>query len=211
MSGIVTQNVGRHTGLVKAASGGGGEWTLIKTLTSDGSDATLDFVDGTDDVVIDSTYNAYCFKLHSIHPETDDSGNMLGFQGNAAGGSGFNETITSNTYANYNNEGGTDSALTYGTGQDQGQGTAYQPLSVTGPTGADNDQCVSGSLYLFNPSSTTFTKHFVATTNTSTHDNYSIQSYIAGYFNTASAIDEISFKFASDEIQGGSISLYGIG
>ena len=209
MSGIVAQNVGRHTGLVKAASGGGGEWTLIKTLTSDGSDATLSFEDGSNDVVISSAYDQYIFKFHSIHPETDAA--FLRFQGNASGGSGYNETITSNTFANYQVEGGTDSALTYGTGQDQGQGTGFQHLSVTGHTGSDNDQCISGWLYLFRPSNTVHTKHFVATTNTSTSDDYSIQSYIAGYFNTTSAIDEIQFKFSSGEIQGGSISLYGIG
>ena len=42
MSGIIAQNSGRHTGLVKAASAGG-VWTLISTFTSDGSDATADF------------------------------------------------------------------------------------------------------------------------------------------------------------------------
>ena len=43
MSGIIAQNSGRHTGLVKAASGGGDAvWNLIETLTAS-SDADLSF------------------------------------------------------------------------------------------------------------------------------------------------------------------------
>tara|TARA_R100000093_G_scaffold66790_1_gene38016 strand:- start:157 stop:330 length:174 start_codon:yes stop_codon:yes gene_type:complete len=57
MTGIVAQNVGRTSGLIKAASGGGGVWTLISTFTSDGSDATATF-----DSDIDSTYPIYVFK-----------------------------------------------------------------------------------------------------------------------------------------------------
>ena len=38
MSGIIAQNSGRHTGLVKSASAAG-VWNLIETFTSDGSDA----------------------------------------------------------------------------------------------------------------------------------------------------------------------------
>ena len=55
MSGIISQNVGRTSGLVKAVAAAGGTWTLIKTLTSDGSDSDLSFVDGSDDVTLDST------------------------------------------------------------------------------------------------------------------------------------------------------------
>ena len=75
-----------------AATFTGGSMTFIKKLTSDGSDATLDFVDGTSDVVLDSTYKEYMFICNDIHPETDDTN--FTFQGNVAGGSGYNETMT---------------------------------------------------------------------------------------------------------------------
>ena len=183
-----------------------GSMTFIKKLTSDGSDDTLSFVDGTDDVVIDSTYKEYLFLFKDIHPETN--GANLSFQGNAAGGSGYNETITSTFFSAYHNEADTAAAIVYDTGSDQAQGTAFQAID-TG-IGNDNDQCKVGYLHLFNPSSTTFVKHFICVSNYYVASDYSQQDHIAGYFNTTSAIDEIQFKMSADEIQGGTISLYGI-
>ena len=162
-----------------------GSMTFIKKLTSDGSDDTLSFVDGTDDVVIDSTYKEYLFLFKDIHPETN--GANLSFQGNAAGGSGYNETITSTFFSAYHNEADTAAAIVYDTGSDQAQGTAFQAID-TG-IGNDNDQCKVGYLHLFNPSSTTFVKHFICVSNNYVASDYSQQDHIAGYFNTTSAID----------------------
>ena len=203
MSGIIAQNVGRNSGLVKAVAAGGGEWTLIQTLTSDGSDADLSFTSG-----IDSTYDAYCFRFHSIHPETDAA--TLQFQANAAGGSGYNETITSNYFIAYHFESGSSAALGYGAASaDSEQETDPQRLSQS--VGNDADQCVSGELFLYAPSDTTFVKHFICRTTTIADDNGPVDVYVGGYFNTTTAIDEIQFTMSSGEIQGGSISLYGIG
>jgi hypothetical protein len=201
MSGIIAQNSGRHTGLVKASSGGGGVWNLIETLTSDGSDSDLSFTSG-----IDSTYDEYVFKFINIHPETDRV--RLIFQANASGGSGYNETITSTHFVAYHDEAGSSSSLGYEASLDQAQGTDFQIL--TDSIGADNDQSVSGELWLFNPSSTVFVKHFISSFNMSHWNDYTNNPFVAGYFNTTSAIDEIQFKMSADEIQGGSISLYGI-
>ena len=187
-----------------------GSMTFIKKLTSDGSDDTLSFVDGTDDVVIDSTYKEYLFLINNIHAETDATN--FTFQANAAGGSGYNETITSTNFRAGQDEADGSTAFSYITGGDQAEGTAFQNLSEDSQ-GADADQSLSGYLHLFNPSSTTFVKHFIARTNTSKNAAgtiYSIDGFVAGYFNTTSAIDEIQFKMSSDEIQGGTISLYGI-
>ena len=183
-----------------------GSMTFIKKLTSDGSDDTLSFVDGTDDVVIDSTYKEYLFLFKDIHPETN--GANLSFQGNAAGGSGYNETITSTFFSAYHNEADTAAAIVYDTGSDQVQGTGFQAID-TG-IGNDNDQCKVGYLHLFNPSSTTFVKHFICVSNNCVASDYSQQDHIAGYFNTTSAIDEIQFKMSSDAIDAGDICLYGI-
>jgi len=200
MSGIIAQNAGRHTGLVKAAEAGGGAWTLIQTLTSDGSDASLSFTSG-----IDSTYDEYCFKFINIHPETNDR--QLEFQVNASGESGFNETITSTFFDSYHNEGDYATAVRYIAGWDQAQGTDYQYLAVLG---GDSDFCGDGYLYLFNPSSTTFVTHFISRL-AAGENLYAKDLHCAGYINTTAAITEIDFKMSTGEIQGGSISMYGIG
>jgi hypothetical protein len=182
-----------------------GSMTLIKTITAS-NDATIDFVDGTSSVVLDSTYPVYLFKMINVHGITDDT--QFKFQGNSSGGSGFNETITSTYFKAGQNEAGDYTILGYGTGSDQAQGTGYQTISEN--MGNANDECGSGELYLFNPSSTTFVKHFLVKLQHQQHASQSYQSYTAGYFNTTSAIDEISFKFASGNIDSGTFKLYGI-
>jgi len=182
-----------------------GNMVFIKKLTASSS-ATLSFVDGSSSVVLDNTYKEYIFTFKDIHPATNAQ--KFTFQGNAAGGSGYNETITSTFFRAYNEEGGGAEALSYDTGGDQAQGTSFQQISDS--VGSDNDQSCSGFLHLFNPSSTTFVKHFIARTNTSQSSDYSIDVFSAGYFNTTSAIDEIQFKMASGNIDAGDICLYGI-
>ena len=178
---------------------------LIKTLTASSS-ATLSFVDGSSDVVLDNTYPVYMFKFINIHPATD--GTAFSFQGNSSGGSGYNETITSSVFQAQHNESGSASSLSYVTSMDQANGTSFQQIGLS--VGNDNDQSFVGSLFLFNPSSTTFVKHFSATTQEYYSSNYSKRYIVGGYFNTTSAIDEIQFKFASGNIDAGTIKLYGI-
>jgi len=182
---------------------------LIKTLTASSS-GTLDFVDGTDDVVLDNTYPIYKFVFTNIHPSAKSK---LTFQANAAGGADYNETITSTSFFAYHNEAGTDTLLAYTTGQDQAQGTAFEVLtdniSDSGTTVA-NDNSASGYLHLFNPSSTTFVKHFFSGSNQINDGPYCLSSFHAGYFNTTSAIDEIQFKMSAGNIDAGTIKLYGI-
>jgi len=186
---------------------GGGAWTLIKTLTSDGSDATMDFVDGTDDVVLDSTYKQYLFTWMDIHPE--DNSVYFEFQANAAGGSGFNETITSTAFRAYHDESDSSTHLGYyAGGADLAQQTIFQRVCITVNNAADNSTC--GTLRLFNPSSTTFVKHFTVQSQTIIDDDEANQVYVGGYINTTSAIDEIQWKWSAGEIQAGTISLYGL-
>ena len=204
MTGIVAQNVGRASGLIKAVSGGG-VWTLIKTLTAS-ADGTLDFVDGTDDVVLDSTYPIYVFKFINIHSSTHDTN--LTFQVNAAGGADYNETVTSTYFRSYHNEGGSTAVLSYETGQDQAQGTSF--IELIDAFGTDNDQSMCGELMLFNPSSTTFVKHFINKCHNYHAGDYSLTVFTAGYFNLTAAIDEVQFKMGSGNIDAGKIKLYGI-
>ena len=188
---------------VTDVSGIDGDMVLIKTVTASSS-STVDFVDGTSDVVLDKTYPIYLFKIINAHPGTDDV--AFQFQANAAGGSGFNETMTTTTFKSYHNEGDTLATLTYVTAGDQAQGTSYQGISSVEN---DNQESCSGELWLFNPSSTTYVKHFVARFQ-DIHSAVSMDTYTAGYFNTTSAIDEISFKCASGNIDSGTFKLYGI-
>ena len=201
MSGIIAQNSGRHTGLVKAASAGG-EWTLISTVTSDGSDDSLSFTSG-----IDSTYDEYCFKLINIHPENDNA--ELTFNLSTDGGSNYNATKTSTSFYAYHFEDDSAVALAYDTGHDLAQGTGYQYLLEN--CGYDNDQASSGYLHLFNPSGTTFVKHFLTRMSNGHALSINVDEYVSGYANTTSAVDAIDFKYNAGEIQAGSISLYGIG
>ena len=180
--------------------------TLISTSTASAS-ATLDITSG-----IDSTYDSYEFHYVNMHPATD-SANFV-FQVNAAGQSGFNETMTTTTFLAAHDvvdspaTGYPYRVLTYQTSDDQAQGTAYQNIGSS--TGADNDQATSGVLTLYAPSSTTYVKHFVARSNTYLANDYSQDYHVAGYINVTAAIDEISFKFSSGNIDDGTIKMFGV-
>ena len=203
---IVTLNDRGVRSVTTFGSANAGSMVFIKKLTASSS-GTLSFVDGSDSVVLDSTYKEYMFTYNNIHPATDAA--KFTFQGNAAGGSGYNETITSTFFYAYHDEADSESGLSYYGSGDQAQGTSFQRLS-SGGVGNSNDESVSGYLHLFNPSSTTFVKHFISS-NSTYQDNSSVNNnYVSGYFNTTSAIDEIQFKFASGNIDAGDICLYGI-
>ena len=182
-----------------------GTYTFIKKLTASSS-GTLSFVDGSSDVVLDNTYPLYKFEFINLHPSHDNLD--LQFNGSADTGSNYNVTKTTSFFRTEHDEGDTGTELAYNTGRDVAQGTGFATL-IGGP-GNDNDQATSGYLYLFNPSSTTYVKHFLASLNTSTDDNKSRNSFVSGYFNTTSAIDAIQFKNASNDIDAGKIKLYGL-
>jgi len=175
--------------------------TLIDTATSDGSDSSLGFTSG-----IDSTYDVYEFVLTNIHPETADQD--FEFQVNASGGSGFNETITSTFFYAYHDNGDGSANVAYVTAEDQAQGTAYQHLVPH--QGGATIMALSGILTLYAPSDTTYVKHFMARISGNLVGSYSTDNHTAGYINTTSAITQIDFKFASGEIQGGEIKMYGL-
>ena len=202
MSGIVAQNVGRRSGLVKAPEAGGGAWTLIQTITSDGSDDTISFTSG-----IDSTYDEYCFKFINIHSETDNRHFSVGFRD---GSTDYDATKTTSLFYARHKEDDSATAFAYEASNDIAQGTGFQYLYWD--TGSDNDQAANGYMYLFAPSSTTFIKHFFSRCTSSANNDWAYDTYIAGYCNVTAAIDAVQFKFLGDgQIQGGSISLYGIG
>ena len=183
----------------------GGSMVFIKKLTASSS-ATLSFVDGSSDVVLDNTYKEYLFIFKDIHPQTDNVD--FDFQASTDGGSNYNTTMTTSVFIAYQQEDGSPATFSYVTGQDQANGTSFQGLSDN--QGNGDDECCVGTLRLFNPSSTTFHKHFISRFNQYNYDNYSREDYVAGYFNTTSAINAVQFKFDSGNIDAGTITLYGI-
>ncbi len=182
-----------------------GSMIFIKKQTASSS-ATISFVDGTSDVVLDNTYKEYLFTFNNIHPETDQS--ELTFNMSSDGGSNYNVTKTTTIFRAKHQESDTEAVLEYRTGEDLAQSTAFQNLMFN--VGNANDESGSGYLHLFNPSSDTFVKHFIAVTNTADGTNISQNYYIAGYGNTTSAIDAVQFKFDSGDIDAGVIQLFGI-
>jgi len=182
-----------------------GSLTLIKTLTASSS-GTLSFVDGTSSVVLDSTYKEYMFIFNNLHVSADNADFV--WQANAAGGSGYNETITSTYFRSHFLEGGSDEFLIYNTTNDQAQGTGFNPLLKE--LGYDNDQSGSGYLHLFNPSGTTFAKHFISKCHAHGAVDSAVTNFTAGYLNTTSAIDEVQFKMSSGDIDAGTIQLFGV-
>jgi hypothetical protein len=182
-----------------------GSMVLIKEQTASAS-ASISFVDGTDGVVLDSTYNTYLFKFINIHPATDSVG--FSFNLSSDGGSSYNVTKTTTLFVTYHSEADDATTLQYDDSRDMAQGTGYAILG--GNTGNDNDQASSGYLHLFNPSSTTYVKHFISNFSNSHSGDYTYTNYVAGYGNTTSAINAIDFKFSSGNIDAGTIKLYGV-
>jgi len=200
---IVTYN-NRSIANISAVPGAAKSLTHIKTLTASSS-GTLDFLNGSDDVVFDSTYPIYLFKFINFHPSEET---VVRFQGSTNGGSSYGVTITSTAFRTRHYENNNTAELGYRTGDDLAQSTSPQPLH--GNLAADNDQCFSGELTIFNPSSTTFVKHFMSVGSEAYHSNYNNSARVSGYFNTTSAITGLSFKMESGNCDSGTVKLYGI-
>ena len=186
-----------------------GAMTFIKKLTASSS-STLSFVNGSSDVTLDSTFKEYVFTFKNIHPNPTGNAHVL-FNFSADTGSNYNVTKTTTAFRAYHDEGDSGTNLAYDTAADLAQSTDFQQLTaeVTFPASPNNDEHYSGYLHLFNPSSTTFVKHFIST---GLHyaSTYAVNDFIAGYANTTSAIDAIQFKMTSGNIDAGDICLYGI-
>jgi hypothetical protein len=172
---------------------------LLATATASAS-SSLSFTSG-----IDSTYGVYEFHFINMHP-SNFSVNWT-FQVNAAGQTGFNETMTTTFFEATNLESG-GAGLGYGTWADQAQGTGYQILSDG--QSSNNDAGISGVLTLFSPSSTTYVKHFYCVMSGMGSSPFAMNMFIAGYINTTSAIDEIDFKFSSGNVDAGTIKMFGV-
>jgi len=178
---------------------GGGSLNLISTQTASSS-STISFTSG-----IDSTYKKYIFKFYNIHPSAEAS---FGINFSTDGGSNYNVAKTTSSFYAFQNESGSSTTLQYRSAYDLAQGTGSAPLGGDVMTTLD-DECGTGFLHLFDPSSTTFVKHFISRF-TPMYPSYAMDGFTAGYGNTTSAIDAVQFAMSSGNIDSGTIKLYGI-
>jgi hypothetical protein len=195
-AGITNSSVIAVTSFANAPAG---TLVLISTQTASNS-ASLSFTSG-----LDSTYDAYEFKFIDIHARTDDTD--FQFNLSSDGGANYNVTKTTTYFRAYHNEADTVTGLAYYAAADLAQGTGYQYLPDQ--LGADADQNMVGSLQLFNPSSTTYVKHFISSFSNAQSQDYNYTQFIAGYANTTSAINAITFRINGANFDG-TIKMYGV-
>ena len=179
----------------------GGAMTLISTQTASSS-STIDFTSG-----IDSTYDEYVFRFYNFHPQN----NAIRLKFNASDDTSshsYDVVKTTSMFNAYHDESGGTAALAYETGTDEAQ--ASGTIFLGNDTSNANDACMSGYLQIFNPSSTTYVKHFMSRAATLANGEYAVDTYKAGYFNTTSAITAIQFSASSGNIDNMVIKLYGI-
>ena len=205
MSIVKLNNRGVKNATAFGSITGLGSMTFIKKLTASSS-STLSFVDGASSVVLDNTYKEYVFTFKDIHPSGDDV--VFSFQASTDGGSNYNTTATTTFFRAQHRENDSATALSYETAHDEAQTTGF--IDIDASIGNDSDQSTSGILHLFNPSSTTFVKHFLSKSNSIFSSDGTSNTFVGGYFNTTSGINAVQFKFASGNIDAGDICLYGI-
>ena len=174
-----------------------GDMVLVSSATASSS-ASIEFTLGD--------YKEYKFFFVNIHPASDNVD--LLFQASTDGGSTYATTLTDTFFNAWHNEANTDTTLAYGSGEDAAQSTSFERLCEN--FGTDNDQNGCGIFTLFNPSSTTYVKHFISKFNNYTYNDYTRNDFVAGYFNTTSAVNAIQFKMSSGNIDDGKILMFGI-
>ena len=207
MSIIKLNNQGVKNATAFGSITGLGSMTFIKKLTASSS-STLSFVDGASSVVLDNTYKEYIFTFNNMHQATDEA--SFSFNGSIDSGSNYNVTKTTTFFRSFHTESDGTANLSYSTGRDLAQSTDFQILAYKSSNA--NDAGHSGFLHLFNPSSTTFVKHFVANISSiyRSGEPGEYETFVAGYMNTTSAVDAVQFKMNSGNIDAGDICLYGI-
>ena len=197
------QSLTEITALPSAVALGG--MVLLETQTASG-DSTISFTSN-----IDSTYKEYIFKFYNIHPA---SISYFSVNFSDDGGSNYDLTKTTTSFTAWHDEADTATSLSYRTAYDVAQGTGVSPLG--GDTmGTTNDNCGDGYLHLFDPSSTTFVKHFISRfkPNYNAADGaspYSHDGFNAGYINDTAAVTAVRFAMSTGNIDAGTIKMYGV-
>jgi len=173
------------------------DWKLISTANPSGA-ANVEFTDLTG-------YKIFKFVFIDIDAVTYNA--TFEFQGSTDGGSNYNTTMTTTFFYAYHAENDSGAGMAYLSSQDQAQGTAYQPLATS--FGSDSDQSAGGELFLYNPASTVYVKHFLVRTTQYSKAPEQAEYYVAGYFNTTADLNSINFKMSTGNFSG-TIKQYGL-
>ena len=185
------------TALDSIASGG---MNLIATNTISSGVSSSSFTSG-----IDSTYDTYLFKFINLHFSANDNAFFVKFRD---GGSAFDATKSSTFFFAQHKEDASGGAVSYDADRDLAQSTGGHFLHLT--TLSDDDASNSGEMFLFNPSSTTFVKHFIARVQGMSGAPKTVDAFTAGYANVTAAIDGVEFSSSSGTIDSGVIKMYGL-
>ena len=196
---IKTANNQSMTAITSLPSGVSAKSMILLATETASSSSTVTFASNIDD-----TYKEYIIKFYDVHPATDNVTFQVNFRD---GGSSYDATKTSTAFYAHEGE-SSDSGFGYGSSQDLAQATGVQPL--LGSLGNGNDECASGELLLYDPSSTTYVKHYMVKTQYYHQGNYSQIYYVAGYCNVTAAIDGVQFSMSSGNIDAGTFKLYGV-
>jgi hypothetical protein len=201
-SGVITSSAVNNTTIsgITDINDLGGSLILISEQTAS-ADASISFTSG-----IDSTYDEYWFILNNIHPSGNTGG--LGINFSTDGGSNWNVTKTTTSFVAMHAENNAIAQIIYENGYDLAQSTADQEICQNIYTG--NDESVSGIIKLYNPSSTTYVKHFISNTQSYFASARSWHHLIAGYCNTTSAINGVIFRFDTNNMDDGTIQMFGV-
>ena len=197
---IKTANNQSMTAITSLPSGVSAKSMILLATETASSSSTVTFASNIDD-----TYKEYIIKLYDVHPTTDNLDFQINFRD---GSSAYDATKTTTMFRSWQLENGTSTGLAYDDGRDLAQSTGV--LQIGYDIGNDNDQSASGYLHLYDPSNTTFVKHFIARCNFTHYQDYQIDQYTAGYCNVTAAIDGVQFSMSSDNIDAGTFKLYGV-
>ena len=180
-----------------------GTLTSITTNTASSS-SNLTFTSG-----IDGTYDEYLFLFINLHPASAASDNAFSFNGSIDGGSNYNVAKTTSFFRAIHTENDASADVAFGGAFDLHQGTAHQWLNQN--VSADADGAICGYLHLFQPSSTTFIKHFFARTSPMESSPGAMDCCVGGYLNTTSAINAVKFdNHNGHNIDSGIIQMFGV-
>jgi len=213
---LVKHNNNSISAITTAGQLASGSAVLIKKQNASSS-ASIEFIDGSGGVVLDNTYSIYVFDFINIHLASDDK--TFTFQASTNGGSSYGITTTNTRFNATHKEDDSSTSLGYASNQDLQQSTNF--INLAHGIGSDADQSTSGTLTIFNPSSTTFVKHYMATSSVCHSSNRIDNTFLGGYLNTTSAINAFKFQGNSIAVGGGittptinidsgTIKLYGI-
>ena len=200
---LVKYNNNSISSITATAAMPAGTMTLIKSQTASSS-ATISFVHGTSDVVLDNTYPIYLFKFINIH---SSAASFFGFNFSTDAGSNYNAVKTSTNVRAYHSEADA-TAFGYSSGDDIAQGTGQ--VLTAGNLGTGNDDSLSGELWLFNPSSATYVKHFMFRSSCTQSAPAAFDCLVTGYVNTTDDVDAVQFAMSSGNLDAGTFKLYGL-